>query len=181
MNKNYSTLALGIALAMSVTSANAEMPIDSASAGIAIQSVSDIDSGMALVLNAKKKQPNIHENLSFEGEFTYTLSSPSTSQTILGTDFTTELTVMSLAGYGVFTHPISSQLNVYGRVGLLYESVSAEACAGSTCVSADNSETGLSYGAGVQFNISDTMAVRADYTIIEADVSHIGVGVKMGF
>lgn len=181
MKNTYSGLALGVALAIGASSASAEMPFDSANAGIAIQSVSDLDSGIALVVNASKKQPNINENLSFEGEFSYSLSAPSSEDTIFGTSVKTEFTILTLAGYGVYTHSISSQLNVFGRVGILYESISGEACSGSTCFSADESDTGLSYGAGVQFNISDTMAVRADYTIIEADVSHIGVGVKMGF
>ena len=178
MKKTYTGLALSITLAMSATAANAEMPIDSASAGVAMQSITGLDNGIALVLNAEKKLANVNEKFSVEGEFSYSISPASIGDSAL---VSSEISIMSLAGYGVYSHSINSQLSVHGRIGLLYESVSAEVCITGNCGTGDATDTGLSYGAGVKYNINDKMAVRLDYTIIDADAVNMGVGVSMGF
>jgi len=179
MKNNYTGLALGVALALGATTSNA----DSYGAGVAFQNVKDIDSGVAIVLNADKTIDSVSDKFSVEGEFTYSVASPGDEETISGNTLKAEFTILTLAAYGVYSHPINEKLSVFGRAGILYESISTEVCLNSLCANSDEdeTETGLSYGAGFKYSLSDSMAVRFDYTLIEADVSHLGLGVSMNF
>lgn len=46
---------------------------------------------------------------------------------------------------------------------------------------ADESETGLSLGAGVGFNMGDIAQLEAEYTIIEQDASLVSLGLNLRF
>lgn len=96
-----------------------------------------------------------------DGEFSY-YSYP---RLTLSADLTT------LAVYGVYRTPG----NFYGKfkAGVLNEEVSV----GSTSLSA----TGFSAGAGVGFRFNDHLSAEAEYTLIEADVDFLSLGINFHF
>lgn len=176
--KNRKMLAaMSIAIATNAGLASA----DNIGAGLAIQKVTDMDSGTALVVNGSKNLNNISNNFSVEGEFTYSLDPINAGDSIDSPGVSGEVTILTLAGYAVYTLPVAEKLSVFGRLGLLYESLSVEACFQSVCASEDDSESGLSYGVGANYQLSETFGLRADYTRIEDDVSHFGVGATFLF
>ena len=63
------------------------------------------------------------------------------------------------------------------KAGVLKEDVSASAYSES----ADESDTGLSLGAGFGFNLGDVAQIEAEYTIIEEDVSFLSLGLNLRF
>ncbi|RLU01289.1 outer membrane beta-barrel protein [Ketobacter sp.] len=72
-----------------------------------------------------------------------------------------------------------SQGTVFFKVkgGILKEDVTAEAYGDS----ADESDTGLSVGAGFGFNLGDVAQIEAEYTIIEEDVGYLSLGLNLRF
>lgn len=63
------------------------------------------------------------------------------------------------------------------KAGILKEDVKASAYSAS----ANESDTGLSVGAGFGFNLGDVVQAEAEYTIIEEDVSFLSLGLNLRF
>ncbi|MEC8811620.1 MAG: outer membrane beta-barrel protein [Pseudomonadota bacterium] len=63
------------------------------------------------------------------------------------------------------------------KAGILKEDVKAKGYSAA----ADESDTGLSVGAGFGFNLGDIAQVEAEYTIIEQDVSYLSLGLNLRF
>lgn len=177
---------LGIGLAFTAVAVQAEsLPEGSyAGVGIAQQNVSFLDSGNALVLRAGKPMDDWMENFSVEGELTYSVSPPSydytyrTSLTTTATN-TAEYTYTTLAGYGKYDYQLNDKFDIHARAGLIYKSVSVSSDASG--YTGGDSEMGLSYGVGGAYAITDKISVTADYTVIDADIDHIGVGANYRF
>ena len=147
--------------------------VDYVGGGVAIQDIDGFGDGLALVLNAGKNMSNVHENFSLEGEFTYTLDSPE----FKSGGFSMEADILTLAGYGVFILPLNDQFNLKGRAGLLYWDADIDSNFGAA---GSDSEIELSFGFGAEYVLNDSMKIALDYTIIESDISHIGLGIKVG-
>jgi len=83
-----------------------------------------------------------------------------------------------LGGYAKYTHEINDELDVYGRVGLLY--ASAEwSCSGTWCTgSSSDTDTGMSFGAGINYEFSDQMDFTAGYTDVADGITHMSAGIK---
>ncbi len=104
----------------------------------------------------------ISTNMAFEGELTTTILEGDVDLgfTTLNWDVTT------LAGY--FTYRTSSSPYFKLKAGILYEDVSIG--------SFSESDTGLSFGAGVGWNLSKTSKLELEMTIIEADLTFFSIG-----
>lgn len=169
MKKLHTAILAGSLCLAGAGIAQANELVDYAGGGIAIQDVDGFDDGLALVLNAGKNMPDVHENFYLEGEFTYTISSPEIE--FIGGSV--EINIFTLAGYAAYILPLNEQFNLKGRAGLLYEDIDADSFG-------SDSDIGLSFGFGGEYVLNDGMKLTLDYTIIESDVSHIGLGIKVG-
>lgn len=195
MKKQTLTLALGLSMIMG-TGVAAANPFDYSSAGIAQQnySNSDIDdldlnmeSGTSIILAAGKHMPNLHERFSVEGEFGYTLSGPSASATQAGITLTSDTTIMTLGGYGVYSMPLMEKLSFKGRAGLVYHSASTE-LSGSACDVADcasytpDDDTGvdLAYGVGLNYQLNSKMDIYSKATFAGSSTLY-GLGIDYSF
>jgi hypothetical protein len=177
MNKSIWLLASGAALALSVSPVMAQqrtMPgyIDYLGAGVVISDVTDLDNGTALVVNAGKNIGAI-PGLSAEGEITTTISKPEASIGGVNAD----ASYWTVGAYGVYTLPVSTQFDVRGRLGVLYENVDVKGDAAS----GDESDFQVSGGVGGAFHVTDRFSITADYTRISEDINHVGAGVQFRF
>ncbi|MEM0986302.1 MAG: porin family protein [Pseudomonadota bacterium] len=78
------------------------------------------------------------------------------------------------AAYVVGRLPVTEKLEVFGRAGYGVIELSAEIGG----FSASDSVDAFSFGAGAEFDITDNVALRADYTRFEADDSEIDGGIN---
>lgn len=105
-------------------------------------------------------------NFAFEGEITNTVSDNDNKYS-----FQPEWDIRTVAAYGAYRTQGSPFLK--GKVGLLYEDISIS----NTWTTAGGSDSGLSAGIGVGFKIGEKTRVELEYTIIEADVNFVSLGV----
>ena len=171
MKKMISTVA-ATALIMVTSAMSSDMYVGG---GIASQSVTGMDSGMALVLNvgmplAMEAGPG---KIAVEGELSKSISAAS-QKTFAGT---AEFDVTTLAAYATYTYDITNEFYVKPRLGLLHESAEASVAG----ISASETETGLSYTLGAGYVVSNNLNVYLDYAIVEADISNMTLGVSYKF
>ncbi|MES1200515.1 MAG: porin family protein [Pseudomonadota bacterium] len=65
--------------------------------------------------------------------------------------------------YGVGTVPVTSNLDVFGRVG--YQKVDVNGRGGAPGFTQD----GVGYGAGATFHVTDSLGIRGEYTRLDGD------------
>ena len=82
-----------------------------------------------------------------------------------------EWDVTTLAGYFVYRTPQSTYVKLKG--GLLYEDVTIDSFYG---YSASGTDTGLSLGAGIGFDLGNAGKLEIEATIIESDITFISLG-----
>jgi len=179
-------LASAIAAAMFSTATMAAgstgKMVDYFNVSMGSQAVTDLDSGSALIGSIGKDLSDHVQNLAAEVEMSKTVGKPSLDQTIpLIGSTSLDADVFSMAGYAVYNIPASPQFTFRGKAGLLYESVTAEACAAGLCTSADDTNFGLSYGVGATWNVKKNFNILGEYTIVESDVSNLALGIKYDF
>ena len=133
--------------------------------GGAISGLDDFDNG-----NAFGFQLGFNFNNNFSAEFEYTKSN-------LDGPFDVELDTSSFGVYG--TYRSSGQVYFLGKVGFIDLDITFESEQFSTSVS--ESETGLSYGIGGGYKITDSLGVEAEYTILDADLSTLGIVARYTF
>lgn len=175
MKKILSTIAATAVLATSSFALDTDKLY--VGAGLAIESATDFDSGMAIVLTAglpvTEKGESGPGTLAVEAETTFDLTSPST--TIWTTDV--EASIFTLAAYAAYKHDINEKVYVKPRLGLLYESITMS----SGSYSAETTDIGLAMGVQFGYNIDKQLDVVVGYNIVEADVSHLTFGALYRF
>lgn len=174
MKKRYIAVVVGLASVVSM-SAQAEGMINGGerygALSLGIQSVTDSDSGMVLIATVGQEMATVAPGFAVELESSLTIVSPSYRDSYWGR--TWDADIFTLAGYGVHKVP-AGPVMVYGRAGLLYESISFSD-------GGDETDMGLSFGAGVSYDLGNGISARADWTLIEADVTHLSVGASYNF
>ena len=95
-----------------------------------------------------------------------------------GIDFSSEADAFQFQAVGLF--PVNPTVELYGKLGLAIWDL--ETCIGTLC--GDDDGTDLVYGLGAAFNVTQAVAIRAEYEIVEfddVDIDTIMVGVDIGF
>ena len=144
---------------------------DSVSAQLVMPDVTGFSGGMGIALGYEMPMPQVNPNFSVEGEFTTTISDPDDS----AAGFTWDISYYTLAAYAKYTHPVNQQLDLYGRIGLLYESLTIST---NFAGSASDSDFGLSFGFGANYEINPQMDFTAGFTVIEQDINHLSAGIR---
>ena len=119
---------------------------------------------------------NINDNLSVEGVYLLTASKDSMKIDNVNVD-------IAIAGYGVYLKPkfsVAKGTEVFGRIG--YTSAKLTASVGSVSVTGDTVNS-LSYGAGLQTEISKDWYAQADYMVFSKKDGGTakGFGVSAGY
>ena len=183
MKNRWIAGACSLALILGMNSAMAENSNSGTRMGaqLAIADADGLDTGLALVLTGIFPMPQVHPAFTVEAEFTTTVSNPEDSQSTPFGTISAELSYFTLAGYGVWNHPVSPTIKLKGRIGLLYESLEVDFKSPFGNGSDDDTDIGLSYGFGAVFDIKQSIDIIAEYTVIESDISHISAGVQWSF
>ncbi len=96
-----------------------------------------------------------------------------------------DFNIWTVAGYGAFRYPLGDAAYLKGKIGILRETVDAETTIdifGYTYTfDLSATDTGLSFGGGGGYKISDNMMIEAEFTIIEQDVNFLSIGLNVGF
>lgn len=184
MNKVAAAIIGAVAMAGVATTAQAA---NYASVQLGMADVSGMDSGTAIIGTLGMPMPEVHKNFAFEAEITKALSKPKHTESFSfgGQNYTikAEADYFTLAGYGVMTFPINPQVDLRGRIGLLYESVKVTIKDDffGTSASGSDSEIGLAFGFGGTYKLSSTRKVIVEFTQIESDITHLSAGVQFQF
>ena len=117
---------------------------------------------------------NVKKNLSLEAEFTTNLLSPAS---VGGYD----ATVHSFGGYGVFAFPVSPELSVRARAGLLLAILNQEYTVIFGSASRSSTDFNISFGGGITYKLSDNMSFIAEYTSLGSSVNNLSGGVQLRF
>jgi|SaaInlStandDraft_4_1057021.scaffolds.fasta_scaffold151214_1 hypothetical protein len=148
-------------------------------AGLAIQSVSSYDKGYALILNGAVPMPELYDNFSVEGEFGYSMIDPNIDYSF----GETSLSILSLSGFGVYTHNINSNIALRARAGLSFQSITAESKVDTTffgggTTSSSDTEFELVFGVGGSYKIDGDKTLLIDYTRMNSNFSHLSAMVE---
>ncbi|EBA13217.1 porin family protein [Roseobacter sp. CCS2] len=114
----------------------------------------------------------VSQTFAVEGEFSF----PIEEDEISGVD----VKLNTAALFAKASFPISPDFSAYGRIGFM--NLEVEASSGGE--SADEDETGLALGAGAEYAMSSTVAIRADATfadIDDVDVTAVSIGAVFSF
>ena len=143
-------------------------------AGVAYESVTDADAGVALVLNGGATVLDAGPGkIAVEGEFTYSVVSPSISVDSYYRSYDADITFMFIGAYAAYIYDITPEFYVKPRLGLVYEDVDVS--------SASDSDIGLSFGIGAGYNVTKEISTYIDFTMMESDVYHTTLGVQYHF
>ena len=144
---------------------------DSLNAQLVMPDVSGFSGGLAVALGYEMPLTQVDPNFSVEGEFTTTISDPDDSVGLA----TWDISYYTLAGYAKYSLPVSPQLDLYGRLGLLYDSVTVKT---NFAGSSSDSDFGISLGFGGNYEINPKIDFTAGFTIIEPDINHLSAGIR---
>lgn len=183
MKKTLLASAIATAMISSTAMAAPEKMVDYFNVSMGTQDVdtTGFDSGMALIGTVGKDMNDTVQNLSAEVEMTKTIDEAGFDQTTILGSTSGNADIFSLGGYAVYNFPATPKFKIRGKGGLLYRSVSAEACLASVCASADESDFDLSYGFGATWNVANNFDVLSEYTILDSDISNLSLGMKYKF
>lgn len=117
--------------------------------------------------------------VSVEGEFNTRVSGGDVDGGLVVIDG--DVDIWTLGAYVVYRHPIIDNVSLKGKVGFILEYVSEDIDTILGTYSDDSVDFGNSVGAGVTVGITDVLSAEAEYTIIEADVDYLSVGLNYKF
>ena len=150
--------------------------------GLALEKVSGLDVGVALVLNGGLAFMELGPGkLAAEGEITYSLLAPS--------EHNYDLTVMNVGTYGAYIYDINDQFFVKGRAGLVYTNIDTPSSRyyydgySYSSNSYDDGGIGVSTGVTGGFNITEQFAVTTGLNIIlnSTNLIYLSAGAQYNF
>ena len=143
-----------------------------AGAGLAIESVSGLDSGFSLVLNGGKTLDDVKigdGTLAVEGEFSYSIISPSLNYYY---SYNTDISYMTLGAYAAYIYDINKEFYIKPRAGLVY--ISEDPSWGNNGI-----DLAITFGGGYKFN--KQMNIFADLNFGLGTITHLTAGVEYHF
>lgn len=182
--KHIKIIAAAAAIALPLQFAQAQDA--TLNAQLVIPDVDGFDGGTSIAIGYEMPMPDVDPNFSIEGELTKSLSSPE----VAGFEYS----YFSLSGYGKYTHEVDTKFSLYGRAGLTYTKVEFDTTSvcyttqivfgipvqvPSACsTTASDTDTGLSFGFGMNYALNPQMDFTAGYTILHKDINHLSAGIK---
>ena len=158
MKKNILWISLVVFLVPGLVSAQGDtyFGVKAGSMSVDVDGISDVINAGVLV------GYNVNKNLAIEGEFTTSLSDG--DATISGSQG--KWNIDTIAVYAV--HRSAGDTYFKGKVGFLNEDISITI---PGYVPFSGSDSGLSFGVGVGFEVGKSSRIEFEYTLIEADVN----------
>ena len=126
----------------------------------------------------------VHQNFAVEGYYV-DYGEADDTVTYLGVDVDTTADVTAFLFQAVGLFPVNPTIDLYGKAGLAIWD--GEVCAENPLVGKfceDDDGTELVFGVGANFNVGESIALRAEYEMVEfddIDVDTIMLGLNIGF
>jgi len=139
-------------------------------------SLSLYDPGVTLVLNGGKSIMKLGVGtLGAEGEFTYTVVPLNYDNSFFGDN---ELTIMTIGAYATYTFDHSDKFYSRVKAGIANRDYSWD----NSTYDSNYNEIGLALGAGLGYNLNDSMRTYADLILLDgSDLKQLNFGVQMNF
>ena len=180
--KKIITGALALSLISSI--AMAEFNDIYVGGGIVYEKVDDSDAGKAIESYIGAK---IKNNFGAEIRMTKTFSEAENTRNYYWTRAngyyltTNKIDITTVGLYGTYSYNLSPELSIDPKVGFMYVSSSQSFTSGTVNAEEDNTESGLSYGVALKYNINNNWKTYASYVKVAKDVQHISIGVEKKF
>ncbi|MDF1763156.1 MAG: porin family protein [Oleibacter sp.] len=144
----------------------------------------DPDEGSSFDLSAVQFRLGNELNQNFAVRFDYLIGTGEESKSIGGIDYKLELD----SAFSLLLQPklaLNEKVEAYGLIGFTSASFTASASNAFASQSEENSDTSLSYGAGIGGNIKDNIGAYAEYVSYiqedDYDFGGLNLGVTFGF
>jgi hypothetical protein len=178
------------ALALTVTNtiAMAEMNNFYVGGGIVYEKIDGTDdAGKAFALHAGKE---IEDNFGVEirvsktfDESEYTGAYPWVGSQWVDGNYNSKVKIdaLTVATYGTYKYNPLPEITIIPKIGLNYTSVKTTVSSGIYTRSDTDTDTSLSYGLDLKYNINPTFITYIGFTKIASDTQHITVGLERRF
>jgi len=128
----------------------------------------------------------ITPEFTLEGELNAGLSGGEYKRTLnSGTRLEGKYTVWTIAGYGVYRYPVTDNIFLKGKLGLLYENIDRDGIqttSGDLARSDDNKSKGLGFAGGLGFGFRAKSTIfEIEGTLIDSDILFYSLGVNYAF
>lgn len=147
--------------------------------------ISGFDSGIAFIgtfgMPLASLLPNLQlpeqakNNLAVEAEVTSNILIPASFGSL-------DATATTFGAYGVYSLPVTPELSIRGRAGLLLALVSVDFDLGFLGRgSSSTTDINLTFGGGITYKLSDKMNLIAEFTSLGSSFSNLSAGVQFRF
>lgn len=171
MKKLAATLLTTVALTSALTAA--EGMSFYGGGGLAIEAVPDysgVSMGTAIVLRGGMNLPMVLEGFGAEAELTKSVINPEYDYGWASSD----VSVLTLAAYAVYTIPLGEKFYVKPRFGIILPNLGDDQSVNSRDIT-------FSSGIGGGFKVMKNMNIYVDYTVLGEFVTNYGAGVEYHF
>lgn len=104
-----------------------------------------------------------------------------TSESFSGQTITASVSATNVYGLGKMRFAIQNQIFAYGKLGVNFISVEAEASGGGFTSSASDSEIKILFGAGAEYQLNNQLSLSAEYMAYASDITSLSANVAFKF
>ncbi len=180
MNKLTSALLATVVLSSGVMATEVGFY---AGGGVAFEAVpknsfQDWEMGLAVVLRGGMTLDALLEGFGAEVELTKSVVDP---KAYIGNSGRDKINVTTIASYAVYRIPVTEQIYVKPRFGIIFPNLGGENYVGSSDSVVNSRDVTFSSGIGGGFTVMDHLDVYVDYTVIGESITNYGAGVEYHF
>jgi len=154
-----------------------------AGGGVAFEAVpknsQDWEMGLGLVLRGGMTLDAVLEGFGAEVELTKSVVDPKVDYK--GDSGRDKVNVTTLATYAVYRIPITEQIYVKPRFGIIFPNLGGAEFEGADYSLVNSRDVTFSSGIGGGFTVMDHLDVYVDYTVIGESITNYGAGVEYHF
>lgn len=153
-----------------------------AGGGVAFEAVpnnsQDWEMGLGVVLRGGMTLDTVLEGFGAEVELTKSVVDP---KAYIGNASRDKINVTTLATYAVYRIPVTNQIYVKPRFGIIFPNLGGEDYVGSNDAVVNSRDVTFSSGIGGGFTVMDHLDVYVDYTVLGESITNYGAGVEFHF
>jgi len=141
-------------------------------------SLNDWKMGMAVVLRGGMTLDAVLEGFAAEVELTKSVIDP---KAYIGHGSRDNINVTTLATYAVYRIPVTNEIYVKPRFGIIFPNLGGEEYVGTSTGVVNSRDVTFSSGIGAGFTVMEHFDVYVDYTVIGESITNYAAGVEYHF